>query len=186
LLGFYLSPDDRKPGWRKLKVEVTEKGTHVRAREGFYVGEPPKEDEQARKAAMAVALTSPVEFTGVPMNVQWTGRTASDPAVNDKAISAKFSVTIPASLFVLEGTGGGIIDLMFSAIAFDDRGKAVAEITRSLTGKLEPESIAQIRRDGFRFQGEIDYPARTKEVRFVVRNNTSGDIGSIIAPVEAP
>lgn len=188
LLGFYLVPEDRKPGWRKLKVEVTEKGTHVRAREGFYVGEPPKEDEQARKMAIAAALTSPVEFTGVPMNVQWTGQTMSNQAANDKSnmISAEFIVTIPAPLFELEGQGKGTIDLLFSAVSFNDKGKAETEISKAVTVKLEPQLIARTRREGFRLHGVIDYPARTKEVRFAVRNNASGDVGSIIAPVEAP
>jgi hypothetical protein len=78
------------------------------------------------------------------------------------------------------------LDLLFSAIAFDDKGRAVAEISRALTGKLEPESIARTAREGFRFEGAIDYSARTKEVRFAVRNNASGDIGSVIVSVKAP
>jgi hypothetical protein len=188
LLGFYLAPDDRKPGWRKLKVEVTGKGMHARAREGFYVGEPPRDDDAARKAAIAAALTSPVEFTAVPMSVQWTERTARNPAANDSMISAKFRVTLPAQVFALEGPpGGGAVDLLFSVVAFNDKGKAVAESSEALsTAKLEPESIARIRREGFRFQGVIDYPAETKEVRFAVRNNATGDVGSIVAPVKAP
>jgi VWFA-related protein len=183
LLGFYLSPDDRKPGWRRLKVEVTEKGTRVRAREGFYVGGQPEENGETRKAAIDAALTSPVEFTGVPMNVRWTERTVND---KEGKISAKFSMTIPAPLFTLEDTGIGVVNLQFSAAAFDGNGKAVAEISKAFMEKLSPESIAQIRRAGFRYQGVIDYPARTKQVRFAVRNNATGDIGSIIAPVEAP
>jgi VWFA-related protein len=186
LLGYYLTPDDRKPGWRKLKVEVRGEGMHVRAREGFYFGEPPKEDEQIRRTAIAAALISPVEYTGVPMNVQWSERPATNQATNKNLISAEFSVTLPASLFAPESPGGGMVDLLFSAIAFNDEGKAVAEITRAMNGKLEPDTVARIRRDGFHFQGVIDYPAKTKEVRFAIRNNSSGDIGSIIAPAPAP
>jgi len=183
LLGFYLPSDDRKPGWKKLKVEVTQKRAHVRAREGFYIGEPMQENDETRKAAIAVALTSPIEFTGVPMNVQWTERTPNDKA---EKISAKFCINIPAPLFTLDGTGIGIVDLQFSAVAFDDKGKAVSETARAFLEKLEPESMAQIRRAGMRYQGAIDYPARTKEVRFAIRNNATGDLGSVIAPVEVP
>jgi VWFA-related protein len=182
LLGFYLSPGDRKPGWRKLKVEVAEKGVQVRARQGFYVGEPQQDNEETRKAAMAAALASPIEFTGVPMNVQWTGRIANDKAAK---ISAAFSVTIPAPLITLESTDTGIVDLQFSAVAYDPAGKAVAEISKAFVEKVGPESIAQIRRAGLRYEGTIDYPAQTKEVRFAIRNNASGDIGSVIAPVNA-
>ena len=185
LLGFYLSPDDRKPGWRKVKVDVTERGTRVRAREGFYVGEPPKENEEARKAAIAAALTSPVEFTGVPMNVQWTGRTESSPAAGGQIVSAKFSVTVPAPLFTLEGTDSGLVDLLFSAVAFNEKGREVAEISKTFVERLDAKSIAQVRRAGFAYQGVINYPAGTKEVRFAIRNNSSGDIGSVVAPVEA-
>ena len=155
----------------------------MRAREGFYVGEPPVENEETRKAAMSAALTSPIEFTGVPMKVEWTGRTANDKV---EKISAKFSLTIPAPLFVLEGAESGIIDLQFSAVAFDQKGKGVAEISKRFKDKVGPEAVAQIRRSGLRYEGVIDYPAGIKEVRFAVRNNATGDMGSVIAPVEAP
>jgi VWFA-related protein len=186
MLGFYLSPDDLKQGWRHLKVQAAASGAHVRAREGFYVGGPPKDDEQTRRAALVAALTSPVEYTGVPMNVQWTGQDLPKTAAKDKTVkmlAADFSVTLPASLFSGEGPQSGMMDLLFTAIAFDNKGKSVGEITREMTGKLKPESIARIRREGFNFQSAIDYPEGTKEVRFAIRNNATGQIGTVIAPV---
>lgn len=72
------------------------------------------------------------------------------------------------------------------AIAFDQKGKGVAEVSKRFKDKLGSEAVAQIRRSGLRYEGMIDYPAGVKEVRFAVRNNATGDIGSVIAPVEEP
>jgi|WetSurMetagenome_2_1015567.scaffolds.fasta_scaffold1133258_1 hypothetical protein len=36
-----------------------------------------------------------------------------------------------------------------------------------------------------RYEGVIDYPLRTKEVRFAIRNNATGDIDPAILPVES-
>jgi hypothetical protein len=184
LLGFYISPDDHKPGWRKLKVEVACEAKHVRAREGFYVGVPPKDGAEERRSALAAALTSPVEFTGVIIEVQWIKRIPGNP--DSRMISATLSVTLPAPLVLQDDPGGGVLDLLFAAVALDGKGNNLAEISRKFKENLDPESVGRIRKAGLEFQGEISYPAGTKEIRFAIRNNIPGATGSVIASVEAP
>jgi VWFA-related protein len=82
LLSFALAPDDRKPGWRKLKVNVDAPSVQVRAREGFYYGPPVPPDKPVKPHADEIAaLASPLAASGVLMNV----RVLPPPAKPEKA-----------------------------------------------------------------------------------------------------
>jgi VWFA-related protein len=183
LLGFYISPDDRTPGWRKLKVHVASDGIRVRARDGFYVGNPPKDDEPARKAALMAGLTSPVEFTGIPINVQWTSRvklTNTIKGVTSEKTSAGFVITLPPGAFVIAGADHAM-NLVVAAIAFDRKGVPVAEFSKRVQSKLAPEVFEHAAKDGFTYHEKMSVPAGTTLVRFIVRDNNSGEMGSVNA-----
>ncbi|HXV15723.1 MAG TPA: VWA domain-containing protein, partial [Gemmatimonadaceae bacterium] len=68
VLGFYLSKEP-KPGWHKLKVKVRRPETSVRAREGFFAGDRPQEQES--KDRVLTALASPLDYTSVPLRLRW-------------------------------------------------------------------------------------------------------------------
>jgi VWFA-related protein len=186
LLGFYLGPDDRTPGWRKLKVHVAADGVRVRARDGFYVGTPPKDDEPARKAALMMGLSSPVEFTGIPMNVQWTGRIKlknTVKGVTSEKTSAGFVISLPPNSFTIGGEDQ-TMNLVVAAIAFNRKWEPVAEFSRRVQRKLTPEMVQRAGRDGFTFRETIHVPVGTTLVRFLVRDNRSGEMGSVNARFE--
>lgn len=188
LIGFYLGPEDRKPGWRKLKVHVDASGAHIRAREGFYVGTPPKEDEPTRKAALLSALSSPIEFTGIPLTVKWTTRVKikniSAKGETSEKVSAGFVISLPPHSFTINGQEGSNVDLLFSAVAFDRKGKSVAEFSQRAQGHFTPEMIQRLDRQDFTYRETMHFPSDTTTVRFVVRDNNSGDMGSVNARYE--
>ena len=66
------APGRPRPRLAQAEGRGGRKGAHVRARQGFYVPEPAKDDEQRRTGAIAAALASPIEFTELPMSVRWT------------------------------------------------------------------------------------------------------------------
>jgi hypothetical protein len=50
--------------------------------------------------------------------------------------------------------------------------------------KLKPELVPQIRAKQLTHNGEIELMPGKYEVRLVVRDNLSGRIGSVVAPIE--
>ncbi len=66
------------------------------------------------------------------------------------------------------------------------RGKIVASNGRTLDAHLKPESLQQIRSDGITYKGALDLPPGQYTVRFVVRDNLSGRMGSVAAPLTVP
>jgi len=184
VLGYYLPADDRKPGWRKLKVKVSAEGAHVRAREGFYVPGPAEEKPQARQRQIVEALQSPVEFTGVKLNVhELPPETDAKPASAGKQLRA-FSVGVLGSSIAVDAENGNAIDLSVVSVAFDAKGKNGGQAQRQVSAKLQPETLAKVRKTGLGVRQEFELTPGTYDIRFAVRDNLSGEIGSVAYALE--
>lgn len=181
LLGFYLRPDDRKPGWRKLQVKVNLEHAHVRARSGFYVMREEKDKNKSRQNDIAQALTSPLDFTSLPVLARWKEITTSGSRKR-----ALFELVLPANAATIDESDQNHMSLDFEAAAREPTGKIVASNGRTVEAHLKPESLAQIRSGGITYKGDLELPAGEYTVRFVVRDNLSGRLGSVAAPLTIP
>jgi len=181
MLGFYLAPDDRKPGWRKLQVKVRPEHAQVRTRSGFYVMPEDKDKAKSRQSDIALALNSPLDFTAVPLLARWTGTTPN----GDKKRAA-FELILPANAVLVAESDQNHMNLDFDAAAREPTGKIVGSHGRTLDAHLKPESLQQIRSSGITYKGALDLPPGQYTVRFVVRDNLSGRMGSVAALLTVP
>ena len=183
MLGFYLAPDDRKPGWRKLQVKVQHADAHVRARSGFYVMPEDKDKNKTKLSDIALAMSSPLDFTSLPLLVRWTETTPN----GDKKRAA-FELVLPAdaALAIVDESDQNHMSLDFDAAAREPTGKIVASHGRTFEAHLKPESLTQIRSTGITYKGALDLLPGEYTVRFVVRDNLSGRMGSVAAPLRVP
>jgi len=175
LLGYYRSAKDAAPGWRELKVSVRNKGVRVRARSGFFVSQsngpaPPLDDLQ-------MALTAPLEFTGIPLAFRWTeapGTTSREGKENT------FELAILPASKLLAGPNDNQVDLQFVGIATDADGKLKAQFSQPIESTLSAADIKLIQEKGFIYKGQFRLPPGEYTIRVVVRDNRSGKIGSLI------
>jgi len=181
MLGFYLTSDDRKPGWRKLQVKVKPAHAQVRTRSGFYLMPEDKDRAKSRQSDIALALSSPLDFTSVPLLARWTETTPN----GDKKRAA-FELILPANAALVVESDQNHMSLDFGAAAREPAGKIVASHGRTLDAHLKPESLQQIRSDGITYKGALDLPPGQYTVRFVVRDNLSGRMGSVAASLTVP
>ncbi|MGC2322295.1 MAG: VWA domain-containing protein [Terriglobales bacterium] len=181
MLGFYLPSEDRKPGWRKLQVRVKAAHAQVRARSGFYVMPQDKDKTKSKENDIALALSSPLDFTAVPVVARWTETTPS----GDKKRTA-FELILPANAALVVESDQNHMSIDFDAAARAPNGKVVASNGRTLDAHLKPESLQQIRSSGITYKGALDLPSGQYTVRFVVRDNLSGRMGSLAAPLTVP
>jgi len=181
MLGFYLAPDDRKPGWRKLQVKVKPQHAEVRTRSGFYVMPEDKDQAKSRQSDIALALTSPLDFTAVPLLARWTETTPN----GDKKRAA-FELILPANAVLVVESDQNHMSLDFDAAAREPTGKIVTSHGRTVEAHLKPEALVQIRFDGITYKGALDLPPGQYTVRFVVRDNLSGRMGSVAASLTVP
>ena len=179
MLGYYLDSRNNKAGWRQLKVKIDKKDVDVRARKGFLVTNATIHAELSKNSDMSYALTSPIEATGVPVVVQWGG---SESAGDKKKVT--FMAHMPANALAFDPSGQDKLDFDFAAIAFHEKDSKIAGRSGIAFAKQVPaEQVATIRANGVAFRNAIELAPGNYMVRFVVRDNVTGKIGSVTAPL---
>jgi hypothetical protein len=179
MLGFYLASDDRKSGWHRLQVKTDKPHVQVRARNGFYVTSSQAISPESLKEEVGLAMVAPLNYTAVPVQVQWSGTSQQ----NGKS-RAEFVVSLPAQAITIDVSNGNEMDLEITALAFGHDGKTSTELAKNLHAKLKPESLAKIRGGGLNYRDALALTPGKYTVKFVVRDNLSGKVGSVAAPLE--
>jgi VWFA-related protein len=176
LIGYYLDTHNTKPGWRKLKVKVEHKDVEVRARSGFLVTSTTMNPELTQQADIGFALKSPFDSTGIPLSVQWRG-TAPD---GDKK-KVGFLLHLPATgVTILSDSNGYNVDFMAQAVKNDAPPTNVGSTAK---GTFTAEALTKVKSDGIFYNSSFHLPPGDYQVKFVVRDNLSGRIGSVSAPL---
>ncbi len=189
MLGFYLQDENRKPGWHKLKVKVDQSGAHIRAREGFYIPSPADEKPSARLKQLNEAVMSPIAYTGVRLRVramddtQAGGVQVVQSGKQSPKRIASFLLTMPADNFVLDSAAPNSLDLEVVGVAFDSKsGKAVNQSGHSISVKLNTDRLDSFKKTGLRIREVIDLAPGKYEVKFAVRDNSTGEVGTVFLP----
>ncbi len=176
LLGYYLDTHNTKPGWRKLQVKVEHRDVEVRARSGFLVTNATMNPELTQQADLGVALASPFDSTGIPLSVQWRG---TSPDGDKKKVA--FALHLPATGVTIEGERN-TFNVDFIGQAVKD-GAPPTNVGGTAKGALTAEALTKIKSDGIFYANSFDLPPGDYQVKFVVRDNLSGRIGSVTAPL---
>lgn len=178
LLGYYLEPQQAKPGWHKLEVKTTQPGTRLRARAGFFVPEPRVAQTKQDNSDIEDALRSPLDYTAVPMTVRWAGVSGT----GDKK-QVRFEIRLMADAFTIEETGGNHMNLEVNVVAITEKGTGAAVRGKVLEAHFKPESLRKILHDGLTYADALELEPGEYTVRFIVRDNLSGRLGSVSAPL---
>lgn len=178
ILSFKPDTKDRRPGWRKIEVKVARPGVQVRARSGYFLTQTTNDPTSTRKMDITAALSSPLDFTALAATVRWTG--ISDNAGKRKV---NFEIDLGPDSATIDEASGKKIYVDFAALTKNGKGEPVAETSRSYTIQLKPEAVDQIRVFGITYRNVLEVPDGEYMVTFVVRDNLSGRLGSVIVPL---
>ena len=178
MLSYYLDTHTNKPGWRKLRVKVDQKDIEVRSRSGFFVTNSTMNPLLSRNLDMSNALRSPIEGTGVPVTVQWL----SVAAAGEKK-KAVFFAHMPAGSLTFDPAGRDQLNFDFAALAYDKNGKEAGQAAQSFTKPIPQDQLASVRANGLNFRNSLELAPGQYTVRFVVRDNVTGKVGSVTAPL---
>ena len=190
LLGYYLG-DDTQPGWRKLKVRVTD-GLQIRYRSGFYVAPRTSDTSELRRQELVDALASVVPYTGLRLTARLIPDDSTTSSHDGAHATAGTAETRPVQ-FLLGVTGdsitvdrekGNAIDLQIAAVAFDDKRKSAASSSQAVATNLKPEMLQKMIETGLGISETIDLPLGKFEIKFAVRDNLSGLIGTVSLPLD--
>jgi VWFA-related protein len=185
LLGYYLG-DDTRPGWRKLKVKIAGDGLRVRYRSGFYVTPKIQDSTELRRKQLADALASPVQYTGLRLTARAlpvsSDRLPNSGTGNKKP--AEFMLGVMGNSITIDRENGNAIDLEIIALAFDNNRKTIATASQAVATDLKPERVQKILQTGIGIPEKLDLPPGKYEVKFAVRDNFSGILGTVSLPIE--
>ena len=181
---------------RAVKVKVNRKAVEVRSRNGFFVTNATVDPALSHKLDLDFAISSPFDCTGVPLSVQWTDARLVDSKqvdFNNAAGPYKNKTDKKKIGFLLRVAGNGVsiepgtanrfsLDLLAYAFTGKETGTA-ANFAKNFEGSLPDTQLPKFREKGFGYREALDLLPGKYTVRFVVRDNLSGRVGSVSVPI---
>jgi VWFA-related protein len=181
LVSYYLDTKNTKPGWRQLKVKLVDKekgkNSDIRARTGFLVTNATANPDIARKSDLDFALVSPFDSTGLPITVRWIGSSA-----DGSKKKVQFGLELPINSITLGAQNLLNFDYIALAYGAKDR-KEVDRISKTIRGNIPPDRLPMFQTKGVSFRNELELGPGEYTVRFVVRDDVTGRVGSVSAPL---
>lgn len=182
ILGYYLDRSNPKPGWRKLAVKVKRDHVEVRARSGFFMTNATVDSAISRDSDISSALQSPLDYTALPLVVQWDTVEASKEPGRKRV---RYVLNLAADPALIDVADNNHMELEFVALAKTPEGKQVDHpVGQTVDLHPTPEHLATIREKGIGYRGALDLAPGEYTVRFVVRDDLSGRVGSVAAPLK--
>ncbi|MDP9171010.1 MAG: VWA domain-containing protein [Acidobacteriota bacterium] len=179
-LGYYPNDDSFNGRFHKVEVKTPGRsGLNIRARKGYFdVAERPQ-DARLRKTELQDAVWSPLDSSSLGMVVQIGPTDVVHP--NDLNVYMKIDP---------EGIGmtasgdkhDGQFDILF--VQKDDRGKQFKGEENTVNFALKPETWEKISKEGFVFHQFVPRIAQATALRVVVRDASSGTLGSVTVPFD--
>ncbi len=179
MLGYYLTPQTRRAGWRQLKVKVRVPGVEVRARNAVFVGADRSDRDAA--TAMQLALRSPLDYTALGIIVEVTGTSASMGPNPKKRVS--LHITIPPSAGVVDTANANRVQIEYYGVALTAEGAIADGFHDTSEAYLKMETAQRVNRDGLLHNASLRLAPGSYTLRVVVRDQVRGAIGSISAPL---
>ena len=182
MLGYYLDRSKTKSGWRKLAVKVKRDHTEVRARSGFFVTNATVDPENSRNSDISSALQSPLDYTSLALVAHWD---KVEPGKEPGKKHVNYEVRLAPDAALINDADNNHVALEFVALAKTPAGKQVDQpVGHNVDAHLTAEKLSSIRQNGVGYRGALDLAPGEYTVRFVVRDNLSGRIGSVAAPLK--
>jgi hypothetical protein len=182
MLGYYLDRSNTKSGWRKLAVKVKRDHVEVRARSGFFVTNATIDPDTSRANDIASALQSPLDYTSLALVARWDN---IEPGKEPGKKHVNYEMHLAADPALINDADNNHFALEFVALAKTPEGKGVDHpLSQKFDAHLTSEKASVIREKGAAFRGALDLAPGEYTVRFVVRDDLSGRIGSVAAPLK--
>jgi VWFA-related protein len=182
MLGYYLDRSKTKSGWRKLAVKVKQSHVEIRARNGFFVTNATTDPRSSRISDVSLALQSPLDYTSLPVMARWD-KIVPSKEPDKKHVSYEMHLQPDSTL--VDNADNNHLLLEFAVVAKTPEGKAVDHPTgQRIDVHLTSENVSAVRQKGMALSGALDLAPGEYTVRFVVRDDLSGRVGSVSGPLK--
>jgi hypothetical protein len=165
-----------------LKVKVDRGDTKVRARSGFFATNATADQESSRNSDILSALRSPMDYTSLALVARWY---EIAPSKEPGKMHVTYQLQLAPNAVQIDSADNNHFVLDFVALVKSPNGKQVGKLrAHRLDTHLSAAQLPVARRNGIGFMDALDLAPGEYTVRFVVRDNSNGLIGSVAAPLK--
>jgi VWFA-related protein len=179
ILSYALDTKNNRPGWRKLKVKVKDHDYRIRSREGFFVTQTTMDPMNSEGMDIREALTSPLDYTGMPLSVKLEA-----PVASGAKKKVGFSLLVPANAATVDASDNDRLNLEIWYVVRNLKGEDVSHNSKLYNLNLNAAYIAQLQSSGIGYNDTLELPPGQYGLRVVVRDNITGRVGSVWAPLQ--
>ncbi len=174
LLGYYLPNGSWDGQFHEIKVTTRRRGVDLRHRTGYLAVPSPPQDVETRQGALARALSSPIDASGLPLSV------TAEPAAGG-LLGLSMRIDARALLFHADaGSWAASVDVAIAQALSD--GRLIRTEDLNLPLRFTTEMRAQADRKGLAVHRQVDVLADAHELRIAVRDTASGEVGTVTIP----
>lgn len=179
MLGYYPTHRDWDGKFREIKVKVNRPGLELRSRRGYFAFPEKKLDPKQVQAVLREAVSSPLDATDLGLTVRVTP--VEIPGM--RQVKTEFNVAQRDLTLNIDGDRWvGAIDVLF--VQFSPEGKALKSDMKTVGMNLTQAKYNQVKQVGAIFTLDEPIVDGAGQLRVVVRDTTSGSLGSVSVPLE--
>jgi VWFA-related protein len=178
-LGYYPGKKKADNVFHKFNVSVNRPGVQLRYRRGYFAVEPGKSSAKDKDAELTAVLFN---VTAQETMVLFDAQVAAPPPAAKVLLPVRFLVR-PDSFMADEEKGGVKVDLDFVVAAITADGRLAAREAKTVSASLDPAQFAQVKQRGLMLPVEVALPPGRYNLRLAVRDNRTGYLGTLTAPI---
>jgi VWFA-related protein len=179
MLSYALDTKNNHPGWRKLKVKIKDADYRIRSREGFFVTPTTMDPSSSAGIDIREALTSPLDYTGMPLSVKLDA-----PVTSGVKRKVGFSLLVPPNAATVDASDNDRLNLEIWYVVRNVKGENVGHNNKLYNLNLNATYLAQLQKSGIGYNDTMELPPGQYGLRVVVRDNITGRVGSVWAPLQ--
>jgi VWFA-related protein len=174
-------PFDNK--YHKLEIKVNRPGAHVYSREGYFATPDPATPATTRESAIVRAAMSPLAKNEVDV----AGR-LQYKYLADSSAEMDLNLLINANNLQFTQTSDGRYTSSFDVVGFlvNSLGKTQGGFSQTVTPTLTAADYKRALANGISFTGHAQLPPGSYQLRAVVRETSTGRLGSMSQYIEVP
>jgi VWFA-related protein len=179
-IGYY--PENKKwdGKYRNIKLKVNKEGAQARYRKGYFAFDANQVKGRKPDAELGEALRTMAPATLVSFKAQ------VKPADKGKL---PLVFLVDGSSLTASDSGGGKkkVDFDLYAAVFSTDGKMLTNRSLKVAHEFTADEFSKVMQQGIAVPMDVDVqPGKDNQVRLAVRDNPTGNVGTIVAPAALP
>ncbi len=178
LIGLRVPQLGRKPGWQKLEIKLTSQTGKVRSRSRYYLPNSVSVTEDVIRNSLLSVAHADVAYTGLLFSVERVPRGAN---AADDSVTLRVRMPVNSVLLV---PGQQTLSYEIATASLADKtasANAIRVVHLNLTSPQTQEALAK----GWRIEESWSRQSLMAGVKYVIRDNGTGRIGSVSVPAAA-